>query len=277
MILVVTGASGFLGRALLADLSRRGAPVIAVSRRPAPVLPGVETVRVADYAETPRGDVLVHLAEPAALAAAEEAGAAHEKAMLGTLDRLLASGFRRVVYGSSAIVYGDRLKHPRRPDEAPAPAGLYGRTKLAGERMVLAAGGVAVRLANLYGPGMAANNVLSDAMRQLGGAGPLPLRDTAPVRDFLWIGDAAAGLAAVALGEAAGLYNLGTGRGTSIGDLARLLLETAGKAGREIVATAPGGRPSTLVLDIAATEAAFGWRPQTSLASGLRMLLKSAP
>jgi nucleoside-diphosphate-sugar epimerase len=143
--------------------------------------------------------------------------------------------------------------------------------------MVLAAGGAAVRLANLYGPGMAANNVLSDVLQQLGGAGPVRIRDAAPVRDFLWVGDAAAGLAAVALGEPAGIYNLGSEHGTSIGELVRLLLEAAEEEGREIVATAPADRPSTLVLDIAATEAAFGWRPQTSLASGLRMLLKSAP
>jgi UDP-glucose 4-epimerase len=277
MTVVVTGASGFLGRALVAVLSARGERVVAVARRPLPALPGIEAVRVADYAETPRGDVLVHLAEPAALAAAEQAGAAHEEAMLGTLDRLLAGGFRRVVYGSSAVVYGDRLAHPRRPDEAPEPASLYARTKLADERMVLAAGGVAVRLANLYGPGMAASNVLSDVLRQLGNPGPVRVRDTAPVRDFLWVGDAAVGLAAIALGEATGVYNLGTGSGTSIDELARLLLEIAGKPRREIVATAPGDRPSTLVLDVEATDAAFGWRPQTSLASGLRMLLKSAP
>ena len=48
-----------------------------------------------------------------------------------------------------------------------------------------------MRLANVYGPGMAANNVMSDILGQVPGDGPLVVRDIAPVRDYLWIEDAA--------------------------------------------------------------------------------------
>jgi UDP-glucose 4-epimerase len=278
-VFVVTGASGFIGRATVAALASRGLPVLAVSRRYVDLGKFIKTVQVTSYADLAvpmPACVLLHLAEPRHVGEA-----AHEDARLraerhGALAALLAKGWTHVVYASSAVVYGDGGSAPRRVGEPIAPHGAYAATKAANEQAVLAAGGTVARLANVYGPGMASNNVLSDILRQIPGQGPVMLRDLAPVRDYLWVDDAAAGLVALAAARRGGVVNLGTGIGTSVGDLAGRALACAGEAGRPVVASETAGRTSYLVLDISDTAAQAGWSPEVALDDGLRRLMGRA-
>jgi nucleoside-diphosphate-sugar epimerase len=167
-----------------------------------------------------------------------------------------------VVYASSAAVYGDGVSRPRRTDEPVIPVNAYARAKAICEAEVLAAGGAVARLANLYGPGMAANNVISDILRQIPGTGPLTVRDGAPVRDYLWVDDAARGIADLA--------------STRAGEVARIALDLAGQSERQVVASAPTVTPSHLILDVSATVAMLGWRSKVSLEEGLKALLAMA-
>ena len=276
---VVTGASGFIGRATLSALAARGLPVLAVSRRYFNVGKSIQVLQVKSYADLvpPSTDsVLVHLAEPRDVAAVAREDARLAAERQGALAALLGRGWAHVVYASSAAVYGDGETAPRRTSESIAPRGAYAAAKAASEQAVLAAGGAVARLANVYGPGMAPNNVFADILRQIPGEGPLTLRDLAPVRDYLWVDDAAAGLAALAAARKSGLFNLGTGTGTSVGNLARQALACAGERGRPVHATVTAGRDSHLVLDAADTAAQVGWSPSVSLDDGLRRLMGRA-
>ncbi len=269
----VTGATGFLGRRVVAALRGRGWGVVGVSRS---AISGLR--EVGDYGDLvapPGGAVLVHLAETRNIGAAEAAGEAHVIATTGALRRLLDQPWRHVVYASSAAVYGDRVVAPRRTDEKVEPDGIYGRAKLVCEDMILRKGGTVLRLANLFGTGMATNNVLGDVLNQIDhGHEPLTLRDLAPVRDFLWVDDAALAFVAAAERWPGGVLNVGSGRGTSVAALARAVLARVGTPERRLFASAPGGRASALVLDIADTERLLGWRPTTSLEAGLEILLR---
>lgn len=274
---VVTGASGFLGSHVRQVMkARRDIEVIPVSRRSAP---GWWTV--SDYSQAPPGDVLIHLAEDSNRAQVADAGKAYEKHLMTTLAALLAKGYRRVVYSSSAVLYGDEAlgKHltgdPIRDDDA------YTRVKRLSELVILESShGIVVRPANVYGPGMSEKNVLSTILRQVPGRGALKVADTTPVRDFIWAEDVAEGIAALALNHLdknheGAVYNLGTGVGTSIGDLASMILEIAGQADRSVIAKDAPGRISNLVLDSSETTSACGWRPKTTLRQGLNHLLYS--
>lgn len=273
MRVTVTGASGFIGQAVVTELRRRGADVVAVSRGASRCPADVTAFRVADYGDTPAGDILIHLAEPrdVSTVSADMAESAMRTASA------LARRFHRMVYASSAAVYGDEIGHPRRPDEAIRPASPYARMKHEGERSALDRGGVAVRIANVYGPGMAPTSVVSEIVAQVGGVGPLRVRDGEPVRDFLWSEDSARGLVSLATTAVSGVFNLGTGTGVSIAELARHALSIVGEQGRTVTAVAPAGRKSVLVLDPSATTEACGWVPRTGLADGLRMLLGRKP
>jgi UDP-glucose 4-epimerase len=273
-MITVTGASGFLGSTVVRRALAAGLDVVPVARR---MLDGAAAARAvvipsyADLAPRSAGDVLLHLAESPLASPVREG----PLSTVELVKRLLDRPWRHVVYASSAAVYGDAQPHPRRETEEPAPASDYARAKLACEALVLAAGGTALRCSNLYGPGLARQSVLGDILSQLGREGPVRLRDLSPVRDFLYVDDAADAFLAAATQLHAGAFNVGAGVGTNVETLARKLLAAAGEPDRAIVAGEPQGRASTLILDPALWMSTSGWRPETGLDEGLEKLVRS--
>ena len=272
---VVTGASGFLGTNVLRELAAQtDVETIAVTRRE---ISGWYTVR--DYSQSPAGDVLIHLAEANDRAQVAKSGRAYEDKALASLTALLGKGYRRVIYASSAVLYGDADQHAHLPNSPVQCDDAYARIKRLSELAVLnVSGGVVVRLSNIYGPSMSQNNVLSTILRQIPGTGPLEVMHTKPVRDFVWVQDVAEGIVDLALGHfktgtEGGLYNLGTGIGTSIGALARMALEVAGQNDRLVKSKSSSDRPSCLILDASDTTSACGWKPKITLQQGLTHLL----
>jgi UDP-glucose 4-epimerase len=270
---VVTGASGFVGRAVVRALAqRKGVRVQPVSRQP---VAGV--VRVHSYVETPAGDVLIHLAEEADRSKVAALGSAYESCAVQTIADLRARSYARIIYASSTMLYGDTSSHPHMPDDAVHVTDEYTRLKRAAELAVLdSSRGVVARLSNVYGPGMSPRNVISRILSQVPGSGRLVVIDTSPVRDFLWIDDAAEAFAELATATAAeGIFNVATGVGTSVGDVARLALEIAGETEREVVATG-SGHMSAIIAD-ATSLRQYGWRPRVELRDGLASLLSTSP
>ncbi len=264
---VVTGASGFLGQALLNYLRREGVLVSGVTRHRQPGL-----TAVADYADTPvpEGGVLVHLAQR------RDPSAAFDHSEIALCRALAAKPWRHIVYASSAIVYGDGEIHLRRPEESVSPASDYARMKLACEEVFSEVGGTSLRFANLYGLGMGKNTVIADILRQIPGYGPLRLRDSTPVRDFLWIEDASRCLAAACQVMPGGIFNAGSGRSVAVDDMARLALALAGEDSRPVIAESTANRTSTLTLDISKTRSRLNWSPEIDLSTGLAPLLSAS-
>lgn len=272
---VVTGASGFLGNYVLQRLAiRQDVEAIAVSRREI-----AGWCRVSDYSQSPTGDVLIHLAEDNDRARVGKVGRIYEEKMLSTLEALLAKGYRRVVYASSSVLYDDSESRAHFPNDPIQSNDAYARIKRLSELAVLnSPAGVVVRLANIYGPGMSISNVMSVILRQIYCEGSLKVMDTNPVRDFLWVEDAAEGIVELALFQFMNdnkcrLYNLGTGVGTSIGKLAEMALDITGQCARSVQAKHLSERQSSLFLDFSDTTSACGWRPKTSLRQGLTHML----
>jgi len=270
MKIVVTGASGFLGRALMRKLLRDGVDVVGVSRRYSAGL-----VQVKSYADTPGGDVLVHLAEASDRKWVEENAPCYEQTALETLYSLLGKGFARVVYSSSAVLYGDQSEALRSVEEPIHIVDTYTRLKALSEQIVLSEKGVVARLVNLYGFGMSERNVMSAILKQVSQSGPIRVFDLTPIRDFLWIEDAAEALSILSQGKAVGTFNVGTGQGTSILELAHIILNATGQAGRALESRPHSAKRSHLVVDIAQTVTEFGWRPTTTLPKGIETLIKN--
>jgi nucleoside-diphosphate-sugar epimerase len=168
MRILVTGASGFVGRALSAQLLRRGHDVAALVRREGSQPPRTrplsgdlgDSARLAALLETERPDCVVHLA--AEIASQRSERKLHEVNVDGTA-RLLAAcaslggasqAGPRIVFAST-VVTGDAqgaLLSEDRPLPVQTP---YGRTKQEGERLVLESGlpSVMLRPSHVYGPG----------------------------------------------------------------------------------------------------------------------------
>jgi UDP-glucose 4-epimerase len=270
---IVTGASGFLGRAVIATLRQRPfVKVQAVSRRPVS-----GALCVDHYSQCPRGDVLIHLAEESDRSEVARLGAAYAEEVAATSRALLDGRYERAVYASSAVLYGDRSSHAHMPDDPVYVEDAYTRVKRATELAVLdSSTGVVARVANVYGPGMSTSNVMSRILAQIPGSGAVRVADVTPVRDFVWIEDAADAFVSLATAKGpAGVFNVGTGVGMSIGALARAALDVAHEGHREVTATGPA-HPSTIVLDSTRTAQAYGWLPRTDVRAGLSLLMSGA-
>lgn len=268
MRVVVTGASGFLGSVIAKRLSDVGVSSLRVSRQE---IPGF--LQVAEYADTPSGDVLIHLAEINNRARVNQLSVEYEHEMSSTLHLLLEKDYGKVIYASSSVLYGDAVCTPHIESDPVSAIDTYTRVKLAAEHRVLSCGGVVVRLANIYGPGMAAENVLGHILGQLDKDGPVTLQDTSPVRDFIWVEDAAEAIMKMVIGRAQGLFNVGTGIGSSIGELARMLLEEVKQPQRQVVSAQSATKPSCIVLDITKAKQDLHWQPSVFLNEGLRRLV----
>lgn len=268
MRIVITGATGFIGKALLYRLRKLGLDVIGVSRTI-----GYGNIVVEKYADAPVGDVLVHLAEASNRLEVNALGTLYRDEQLETINRLIKKRYKKIIYASSALVYKNGLE-PYSESVKVAPVDNYTFVKLMTENMITQAGGVAVRFSNIYGTGMSPATVVSSIFKQINLSGPLTLGDSAAVRDFLWIDDAVDAIVRMIIEPAYGIINIGTGVGTSIHNLATLVLNICKQPDRIISATNSNSSGMGVVLNVEKAAKLLGWRPNISLNSGLMRMYK---
>ena len=191
---LVTGANGLIGRALVAGLLRRRTTVTAAVRREAAFPPGVSVVRFGDlgpetdWREALAGcDVVVHLAARVHVmreGVVDPLTAYREVNVAGTLalaQQAAAAGAKRFIFISSVKVNGEgtRPGQPFRETDVPAPVDPYGVSKLEAEQALLALAAstgievVVIRSPLVYGPGVRAN--FAALMRAVARGVPLPL------------------------------------------------------------------------------------------------------
>lgn len=151
MRLVVTGAAGMLGHRVADAARERGHDVVAIDL---PELDLTDADAVTAFLAGRRPDAVINCAAYTAVDAAEE----HEDLATrinGDAVATLAGAAPYLVHVSTDYVFDGEATEPYVESAAPAPAGAYGRSKLAGERAVLAAGDhhAIVRSAWLFGEG----------------------------------------------------------------------------------------------------------------------------
>jgi len=274
---VVTGASGFIGSELCRELIHQGWKVRGVSRRSDFHLEGGESEIVQDYGDVRSSPnaVLFHLAGESNLRVVAENPELERKHSQVTAHRLLASSFKKIVFVSSGAVYGDQSLEPRSESERLSPVQPYGQIKLETEHFFTNAGHAAVRLGNVYGIGMSKSNILSDIFSQLCQSTSLTVRNVTAVRVYIHVSDVGTGLIRVGTSEMNGVFNLGTGKGTSVGDLVRCVLRHASENNRDIRALDAHSSVSQLILSPEKAKSLLGFQAQVSLDSGIQELLKN--
>ena len=197
--ILVTGASGFVGRAVVAAFARSGRTVRAAVRRPpdANFPAGVEMVQHPDLAQsfdwTPYlGDVdqVVHLAGIAHTGgvAPERYDRINRRATAELAAAATQSGIRHFVFVSSIRAQtGPSADHALTERDEPAPTDAYGRSKLAAEAAVRASGVpfTILRPALFYGPGAKGNFAL--LLRAARTRAPLPVKDFVNRRSLISI------------------------------------------------------------------------------------------
>jgi GDP-4-dehydro-6-deoxy-D-mannose reductase len=291
---LITGAAGFVGRWLAGALVERGWDVTGAALEPAAddrvrwITGDVrDTEHLAAALDVARPDAIFHLAGvtfvPAAgndpglttevnvVAAARLLGLVRERRRAGTLDPV-------VLVTGSAEQYGrhDDTELPLRETAEQRPHTVYAATKVAQEAIALEAWRsegvrvIATRSFNHSGPGQAPHFLLPalvGRVRALAG-GPLRMGNQAPVRDFLHVADVVAAYISLAeRGTPGEAYNVASGTGTSVGQLAHRILARSGVTApieSDPALVRPADVPA-LVGDPAKLRAATGWSPTRTL------------
>lgn len=279
---LVTGAAGFIGGHLVAELRASGCQVMAVDRRPSP---GVERLDLADPADLPRlaelcrrADAVVHLAgRPGVRERGPQARAARRRDNVLATARLLEVVPKAVpvVVASSSSVYGSCVG-PSREGDPLRPLGDYGRSKLEAEMLCVACreAGWAVTVVRPFTvvgerqrPDMALARWIEAARtgRPIRVFGSLERR-----RDLTDVRDVVLGIRRVIETGFVGTVNLGSGRPIRLGEMVETVMEVVGSRPPVVVEPGSAVEADFTWADTSLCEAELGFVPSLDLPSVVR-------
>ena len=297
MRVLVTGGAGFIGAALVRRLIRDGHDVVVV-----------DDLSTGDRANVAAEAVFVErdLADPGSLAAlpggkydavahlaAQSSGAIGQRDPYRDLQDNVGStvllsrwclerGVPRFLYASSMTVYGHGNREPVDESAPCRPISYYGASKLASETYLrLAAdeglGVTCFRLYNVYGRGQNLGNLYQGMMSiylayLLKGVAVPVTGSLDRYRDFVQVNDVVELLIATLKRESPSfVYNIGTGRKTTVRELLRLLVDAVGLPEDHPIDERQGSSSDVFgsVADARRAQAELGWEPRVALELGL--------
>src|SRR5881397_3422595 len=282
---VVTGGAGFIGSNLVDALLARGDDVTVVDNLSSGKRENLDEraallehdIREPFDAEA---DVVFHLAAQADVQTSmKQPGYDAAVNVVGTANVLAAAPGAQVIFASSGGAGYGECPEPATEDAPFLPLSPYGIAKKCGEEYLAGwnrihdTTNVALRFANVYGPrqdsGLEGGVVAIFLERMQRGETATIFGDGRQERDFVYVGDVVdALLRAAAL--AGGVFNVGSGEATSIGDLYARCAEVAGDGRGPAYAAARPGDVVRSVLDPSLAGRELGWRATKTLPEGLR-------
>jgi nucleoside-diphosphate-sugar epimerase len=290
-VVLLTGATGFIGSHCLSRLLRERCVVHAVSLRPRNrthdrVTWHAEDLRLPEAARQLINRVRpTHLLNTAWIAAPGRFWSDPEnldwlQSGLAVLRGFGEAGGVRFVGVGTCAEY-DPKESLCAEDETPiCPETLYGKAKAAMAAAVeafsanyrfSAAWG---RIFQPYGPGEAPQRLIPSVIETLLAGRPVDLSEGKQERDFIYAADVADLLVRLLVGGEEGAFNVGTGRGTQVRSVAERIADRLG--GRELLrfgTIASDAEPERLVADMSKVALRLGWSAPTSLEAGLKRIL----
>ena len=291
MRILVTGATGFVGRAFCKEAVKRGHDLIALTRSPEAIIePSVE-IAVGSLSEVPWGQIS-HFAPEAVLHLAwvAEPGVYlhsptneiwfHESKVF--LDKLIESGVSYVSGAGTCIEYA-ASDEPLDEDTSPlAPTFPYSKAKVALYEWLREKGHHEslswswCRIFYPYGPGENSQRICTSLINQIKLGKSLSLKTPKSVKDYIFIDDLAHAICLIIEQKFTGPINIGTGDGVAICDLASKLVRLL-QADPALIQHASVLLPDPTPFVVANNQLLknFGWNQKIDLAEGLRRTINS--
>ena len=205
----------------------------------------------------------------------------------GTLNVLLAARenrIRKVIYASSSSIYGGASSLPQREDMPPDPLSPYALTKLAGEyycsifSQIYGLSTVCLRYFNVYGSRQDPHSQYATAITAFIGRisqnlPPIIFGDGGQSRDFTFVEDVVQANILAAENNAEGVYNIGSGKDTTINRLAEIILNLMQKDLKPIHEKPRLGDPRHSLADISKAKG-FGYQPKWTLEQAINRTIK---
>ena len=294
---LVTGGAGFIGSNIVRLLRAEGHEVVVLDNLLSGYLTNLEPFPEVEFVEgdvrdagtvarcAAGAEVIFHLAASVGnTRSIEHPIEDSEINVLGTLRVLEAArhgGVRKVVFSSSAGIFGELKTLPIREDHPVEPDSPYGASKLGAEKLCLAYAklydleAVCLRYFNVFGINQrydAYGNVIPIfAHRMLHGEPVIVFGDGEQTRDFVNVRDVAQANYRAALSRGvSGAFNIASGTRVTINRLVELMIDASGI--RRVVQHGPPrkGDVRHSLADISAARKAFGYQPAVTLEDGLK-------
>ncbi len=301
MTVLVTGGAGFIGSHICERLLKEGYGVICLDNFDPYYAPhlkrnNIEALLGDKKFKLIEGDIRDHelvrdiinqdadyvfhyAAQAGVRASVQNPLKAHEVNATGTLSILQAclnSSVKKIINASSSSVYGKVEYLPLDENHPKTPVSPYAVSKLMAEhycRVFAEVYGlkiISLRLFTVYGPRMRPDLAISIfTQRALGNKTIQIFGDGTKTRDFTYIDDVIeANLLAMRQADS-GVYNIGSGSRTSIGELARRIIEVTGARAKVVYANPQIGDAEHTWAKVDKAKQELGWEPQISLEQGL--------
>jgi len=293
---MVTGGAGFIGSHVTTALIAGGHDVCVIDDLSTGSLDNLPTgvaFHLTDVASPEVSSILDRFRPQALLHFAAQVdirfSSAHPRidaernvlATLGLVERALERGLSYLgVASSGGAIYGEAEQGPQGESHPESPVSPYGVSKLAVDHYLRVMGmqrgfpWASMRFANAYGPRQGVKGeagVVGVFAQRLRKGLPLLINgDGLQTRDFIHARDLARAAVALLEYQPTGVFNLGTGRETSILDLARTLIQEAGVSVPVEFGPPCPGEQRRSVLDSLKARQVLGWVPELELQAGLR-------
>ena len=301
MTTLVTGGAGYIGSHTVRLLTSQGRDVVVLDslelgdRSRIPGVPFVEA-DIADERAIEKACRKYGVQDVIHFAAYKAVGESMEQPLryynnnvagsIALVHALLANGVERIVFSSSAAVYGNPDHVPVNEDAPLRPESVYAETKVHVERFLTSCNAIGLRSVSLRyfnAAGASADssigenwdmsqNLIPLVMKAiLGASGPLrvfgndyPTPDGTCLRDYIHVEDLAQAhinaLDYLATGGKSMACNVGTGQASSVLDVLRMAEEVSGRSVPHAIAPRRLGDPTTVFADPTLVRAVLGWR-----------------
>lgn len=285
---VVTGGAGFVGSHVVDALVALGDEVTVIdnlsSGKREHLNPDASFVErdIREGLDFGGADVVFHLAAQADVQTSiKRPDYDAEVNVVGTVkvaEAARAAGAQIVFSSTGGAIYGE-CEEPGREDSSLRPLSPYGIAKLCAEEYLCGwnrihgSRHVVLRLGNVYGPrqdaGLEGGVVSIFLERMARGEETTIFGDGLQERDFVYVGDVVEAMLAAA-GRAGGVFNVGTGRATSVLDLHTACRAVSSSGAEPRFEAARLGEIGRSVLDVSLTARELGWQAAVPLEGGLR-------
>lgn len=300
MRILVTGGSGFLGRHMVARLRELGHAVRILDISDAPwrptdidFVPGTTTDERTLKDAVSECNAVVHLASTTIPKTSNNDPQLDAKSnLVGTLmllDASVSAGVRRVVFASSGgTVYGETHKAKVDESHLTDPICAYGIVKLAVEKYLTlyhrlhGLESVSLRISNLYGehqrPDTGLGVITSFCHKAIANE-PLEVWGDGTVsRDFVYVGDVVdAFVRALQCDVACLTANVGSGTSVSLNTIIEIISRLMHREVETRFVAARSFDVKRTCLDVGLAERVLGWRPETSLETGISRVIEAIP
>ena len=296
---VVTGGAGFIGSNLAEELANRGTEVIILDDLATGKMENITDLLTRAKVKFIKGsvtnlklltgvfndvDCVFHQAAiPSVQRSVEDPRVTNEVNVNGTLNVLFAAkecGVEKVVYASTAAVYGDTPELPKREDMKPNPKSPYAVSKLTGEQYCTVFGEVyglktvCLRYFNVYGPKQDPASEYAAVIplfitRVLANKPPTIYGDGTQTRDFAFVKDVVhANILASERGE--GVFNIASGRRISVNELADITIRMINKDLKPVYTESRKGDIKHSLADVSLAKEKLGYECEYGLETGLK-------